>query len=129
MSGKLGIPSAKDSRALLEGAASSSQKKGKRKRLTLLNTRVTDDPKGYKLSKAEVAATQAGTTLATTSIEPSLAKSTKKAKSKSHEGEETMIVSLLVDGSAYSDPSFMKDVTEALLLSSDRKRLNEIGPV
>ena len=40
-----------------------------------------------------------------------------------------MTVSLPADGSAYSDPSFVKDVTEALLLLADRKRLNEIWPV
>ena len=42
--GKLGIPSAKEAKALLEGAASSSQKKGKRKRPALPDTRVVDDP-------------------------------------------------------------------------------------
>ena len=40
-----------------------------------------------------------------------------------------MTVPLPTDGSVYSNPSFVKDVTEALLLSTDRKRLNEIGPV
>ena len=39
------------------------------------------------------------------------------------------VVTLLVDGSMYSDPSFVKDVTEGLLPPADRKRLNEIGPV
>ena len=53
MSGKLGIPSTKEARALLEGEASSSQKKGKRKRPALLDTRVVDDPEGYRLSKVE----------------------------------------------------------------------------
>ena len=53
----------------------------------------------------------------------------KKARSKSHEGEGTMTVSLPADGSAYFDPSSVKDVTEGLLLLADRKRLNEIGPV
>ena len=46
--GKLGIPSAKEARALLEATASSSHKKGKRKRLALLDIRVVDDPEGYK---------------------------------------------------------------------------------
>ena len=67
MSGKFSIPSAKETRALLEGTASSSKTKGKRKRLALPNTRVMDDPEGYKLSKTEAAsapATQVGTLLA-----------------------------------------------------------------
>ena len=45
--GKLGIPSAKEAKALLEGAASSSQKKGTRKR-PLADTRVVDNPEGYR---------------------------------------------------------------------------------
>ena len=60
MSGKLGIPSAKKAKALLKGAACSSQKEKKRKRSSLPDTRVVDDPQGYKMSKAEIAATQAG---------------------------------------------------------------------
>ena len=40
-----------------------------------------------------------------------------------------MVVTLLAKGSTYSDPSFVKDVTEGLILPADRKRLNEIGPV
>ena len=64
MSGRFSIPLAKEAKALLEGAASSSQKKGKRKRSSIPDTKVVDDPEGYKLSKAEAAAanaTQAGT--------------------------------------------------------------------
>ena len=38
-------------------------------------------------------------------------------------------MTLPAKGSAYSDPSFVKDVTEGLLLPADRKRLSEIGPV
>ena len=38
-------------------------------------------------------------------------------------------MALPADDFAYSNPSFMKDVTEGLLLLVDRKRLNEIGPV
>ena len=97
--------------------------------MTLPDTRVMDDPEGYKLSKAEVAATQGKTPPASTSIELSLAKSAKKARSKSYEGKGTMTVSLPDDWSAYSDPSFVRDITEVLLLPADRKRLNEIGPV
>ena len=88
-----------------------------------------DDLEGYKLSKAEATTTQAGTPPTSDSIEPSPAKSAKKAMSKSCEGEGTMTVSLPADGSAYSDPSFVKDVPKALLLMANRKRLNEIGPV
>ena len=40
-----------------------------------------------------------------------------------------MAVPMTSDGSSYSDPSFVKDATEALLLPADRKRLAEIGPV
>ena len=63
--GKLGIPSAKEAKALLEGAVSSSHKKGKRKR-PLADTRVVDDPEGYRQSKVEatsVAAAGAHTTV------------------------------------------------------------------
>ena len=63
------------------------------------------------------------------SVDPSLSKSAKKARSKLSEGEGLMTVTLPAKGSVYLDPSFMKDVTEALLLPADRKRLNEIGPV
>ena len=123
MSGKFCIPSAK---ALLKDAVSSSQKERKRKRLSLLDTGVMDDPEGYKMSKAETDVTHAGTPPAFASIEPS---SAKKAQSKSSEGEGSLTVTLSVEGSAYSDPSFVKDVTDALLLPADRKRLNEIGLV
>ena len=53
MSGKFSISSAKEDRALLKGATSSSQKEKKRKRSSLLNTRVVDDPVGYKMSKVD----------------------------------------------------------------------------
>ena len=56
-------------------------------------------------------------------------KSTKKAKGKSYEGGDFVVVPMPSDGSAYSDPSFVKDATEALLLPADWKRLVEIGPV
>ena len=132
MSEKFSIASAKEAKALLEGAVSSSQKKGKRNRLTLPDTRVMDDPEGYKLSKAEAAstlATQVGTPLASASIEPSPAKAAKKARSKSSEGEGTLIVTLPTDESTYYDPSFVKDLSDALLLPADHKRLTDIGPV
>ena len=40
-----------------------------------------------------------------------------------------MVVPMPSDGSAYSDPSFVKDTTEALLLPADGNRLAKIGPV
>ena len=40
-----------------------------------------------------------------------------------------MVVPMPSDGSAYSDPSFVKEVTKELLLPADRKRLSEIGPM
>ena len=64
-----------------------------------------------------------------TSVEPSPAKFAKKAKPRLSEDEANMVVTLPAKGSVYSDPSFMKDVTEGLFLPADQKRLNEIGPV
>ena len=40
-----------------------------------------------------------------------------------------MVVTLPTKGTAYSDPLFVKDVTECLHLPADQKRLNEIGPI
>ena len=126
--GKLGIPSAKEAKALLEGAASSSHKKGKKKR-PLADTWVVDDPKGYRQSKVEAASVIAAGAHTTLSPDPSPTKSTKRVKSKSSEGEGTLTISLPVDRSAYSDPSFVKELFETLLLPTDRKRLADIGPV
>ena len=63
------------------------------------------------------------------SIEPSPTKSAKKGKTRSSEDEGKIVVTLPAEGFAYSDPSFVKEVTEGLLLLADRRRLNEIGPV
>ena len=63
------------------------------------------------------------------SIEPSPSKPAKKAKSKSSEAEGKVLVGFPAEGSAYSDPSFVNEVTESMLLPADRKRLTEIGPV
>ena len=52
MSGKFSISSTKEAKALLKGAASSSQKEKKRKRQAFPDTRVVNDPEGYKQSKA-----------------------------------------------------------------------------
>ena len=127
MSGKFSIPSTKEARALLKGAASSSQKEKKRKRQPLLDTRVVDDPEAYKQSKAGASAAQTGTPPVSTSIEPSLAKSAKKAKSQSFEDEGKIVVTFPTEGYAYLDPSFVNEVTEGLLLPADRRRLNELG--
>ena len=67
--------------------------------------------------------------MVSTSVEPSLAKSSKKVKSQSFEDEGKVMVTLPTEESAYSDPSFVKEVTEGLLLPTDQKRLNEIGPM
>ena len=81
----------------------------------MLDTRVIDDHERYKLSKAKATATQVGTPPAFASIDLSPDKSGKKARSKSCEDEGTMTISLPADGSTYSDPSFVKDMTEVLL--------------
>ena len=65
----------------------------------------------------------------TVSPDSSPAKSAKRVKSKSSKGEGTLTISLPVDESAYSDPLFVKELSETLLLPADRKRLVDIGPV
>ena len=56
-------------------------------------------------------------------------KSAKKVKGKSSEGGDSVVVPMPSDGSAYSNPSFVKEAIEALLLLADQKRLAKIGPV
>ena len=129
MSGKFSIPSTKEAKALLKDAASSSQKEKKRKRPALLDTRVVDDPEGYRMSKAETTLIQAGTPPMSASVAPSPARSAKNAWSKSSEGKGVLTVTLPAKGSAYSNPSSVKEVTEALLLPANHKRLNKIGHV
>ncbi|KAL5574014.1 hypothetical protein UlMin_023611 [Ulmus minor] len=111
-----------------QGAASSSHKKGKRKR-PLADTRVVDDPEGYRQSKIEATSVIAAGAYTTLAPDPSPAKSAKRVKKKSSEGDGTLTVSLPADGSAYSDPSFVKELSETLLLPADRKRLADIRPV
>ena len=101
MSGKFSIPSAKEAKLLLRGAASSSQKEKKRKRGPLPNTRVVDDPEAYKQSKALASATQTGTPPVSTSIKPSPVRSAKKAKSRSSEDEGKTVVNFPAKGSIY----------------------------
>ena len=129
MSGKLSIPSAKEAKALMKGAVSSSQREKKRKRVALPDTRVGDYPEAYKQSRAEAVSTLVGKSQGAASAEPSPVKPAKKAKGKSSEGGDSVVVLMPSDGSAYSDPSFVKEATEALLLSVDRKRLAKIGSV
>ena len=93
------------------------------------DTRVVDDPERYRMSKAETNLIQSGTPPVSASVEPSPARSSKKVRSKSSEGDGVLTVTLPTERSAYSDPSFVKGVTEALLLPTVRKWLNEIGPV
>ena len=76
-----------------------------------------------------MAATQTGTPPVSTSVEPSLTKSAKKAKSWLSEDKRKVVVTLPTKGFAYSNPSFVKDVTQGFLLAADRKRLNEIRPI
>ncbi|KAL5563464.1 hypothetical protein UlMin_033211 [Ulmus minor] len=128
MSGRINIPSAKEAKQMMKGAASSSQREKKRKRVVLADTRVVDDPEAYKLSKAEAASAAIGKSQSIGSGEPSPGKA-KKAKGKSTEGGDSVVVPMPSGGSVYSDPSFVKDATEALLMPADRKRLSEIGPV
>ena len=129
MSGKFSIPSAKEAKKLLKGAGISSQKEKKRKRGPLVDTRVINDPEAYKQSRAAASAAQAGTPAVSRSVGPSPAKSAKKVKTKSSEEEGKILVGFPAEGSAYSDPSFVNEVTEGMLLPVDRRRLTEIGPV
>ena len=62
-----------------------------------------------------------------TSVELSPAKSTKKVKSWSSEDERKVVVTLPAKGSTYSDPSFVKNVTEGLLLPIDWKGSMKLG--
>ena len=70
-----------------------------------------------------------GTPLGSGQAELSLAKGAKKAKTKSSEDEGKIMVGFPAEGSAYSDPSFVNEVTEGMLLLADWRRLNEIGPM
>ena len=82
--------------------------------------RVVDDPEAYKPSKAEATAAPAKVrTPSFVSVGSSLAKSAKKKKFSKSEGDLT--VTFPVEGFAYLDPSFVKDLSEALLLSTDYK--------
>ena len=60
-------------------------------------------------------------------VEPSLAKFLRKMKSNEAEGLVNM--ALLSNGSAYSDPSFIKGIANFLLSPVKRNRLVEIGPI
>ena len=113
----------------MKRAVSSSQREKKMKRVALPDTRVVDDPEAYKQSRAEAVSTLAGKSQGAAFTEPSPVKYAKKAKGKSSEGGDSVVVPMPSDGSAYFDPSFVKETTEALFLPANRKRLTEIGPV
>ena len=84
MSGKFNFPSAKEAKALLEGAASASQKKEAKRKRTFPDTRVVDDYPSTKSSTTEASGapstTLVGTPLATASADPSLARSSRKTR-------------------------------------------------
>ena len=71
--------------------------------------------------------TQAGKSQGTVSTEPSPIRSAKKAKGKSTEGGDIVAVPMPSDGSAYSDPSFVKDAT-ATLLGLAHRRAQQLQP-
>ena len=128
MSGRINIPSAKEAKLMMKGVTSSSQREKKRKRVVLPDTRVVEDPEAYKQSKTEATSAALGKSQSMGSAELSPAKA-KKAKGKSPEGGDSVVVPMPSDGSVYYDSSFIKDATEAFLLPVDRRRLSEIGPM
>ena len=81
--------------------------------------RVVDDPEAYRQSKAAVFIVPTGMPAVSRSVGPSSAKSAKKAKTKSSEDESKILVGFPAEGSTYSDPSFVNEVTEGMLLPAD----------
>ena len=94
--------------------------------MALPDTRVVDDPEAYKQSRAEAVSTLVGKSQGAASAKPSPVKSAKKAKGKSSEGGDSVVVPMPSNESTYFDPSFVKEATEALLLPADRKRLTDL---
>ena len=84
--------------------------------MALLDTRVVDDPKAYKQSGAEAVSTLVGKSQGTAFVDLFPVESAKEAKGKSSGGGDSVVMPMPLDGSAYSDPSFVKDATEALFL-------------
>ena len=74
-------------------------------------------------------ASPAGTPPAVAPNVSSPAKSLRKTMSKLSESEGMVVVPFPANGSAYSDPSFVRDVADTLLLPADHKRLTDIGLV
>ena len=107
MSGKFSYPSAKEARWL-------KTSDNKRKR-PLVDTSIIND------------CVTAKSIVTPRSAEPSLDKSSRKTKLD--EPQDFVYVHLPLDGSAYSDPSFIKGVADNLLLPSDRKRFIKICPM
>ena len=67
--------------------------------------------------------------MARASIEPSPAKSLRKTMSRSSETEGILNVPLPAERSTYSDPSFVREVADTLLLCADHRRLIKIRPI
>ena len=107
MSGKFSYPFVKEAKGLR-----TSEKKRKR---PLVDTYIVDDRVAAKL------------VVTPRSAEPSPAKSSKK--SKPDRPQDVVFVRLLLDRSAYSNPSFIKGVADDLLLLADHRRFTNIGPV
>ena len=134
MSGKFIFPSAKEAKAFSEAALSLLQKKMEKKRKRPLpNTLVVDDRAVMKSSVAEASAIPTAAPTGTSSTgaftESSSVKSSRRTRSRSSKIEGIMNVPLPVDGSTYSDPSFIIEVADTLLLLANCKKLTDIGLV
>ena len=134
MSGKLNSPSARRPRLYQRGRRVRCRKKKKEEEDDLARqTRVVDDLAATKISVAKAASapstTPVGTPQISASVDSSRAKPSRKIRSKLTESEGMLVVSLPDDGFAYSDPSFMKEVSTTLLLPANHKRLTDIRPI
>ena len=131
MSGKFSFPLAKEAKALSNTALSLSHKKAETKRKTMPDASVVDDRPAMNLSTAEASVVPATTPIGTpptgASKELSPTKSSRRTKSRSSEIKGIVNVSFPADGSAYLDPYFVKDVTNALFLPIDHKRACPVG--
>ena len=107
MSKKFSYLSAKEARGL-------RMSEMKRKR-PLVDTSIVDDRATIK------------SVIAPGSVEPSHAKSSNKTKP--NEPQDVVSVYLPLDGSKYSDTSFIKGVADDLLLPTDRRKFIDICPV
>ena len=107
MSEKFNFPLANEAKGLSQGAVSASQKKEKKRKMTMPDTRVVDNRPAVKLSLADpsvvLAVTLTGTPPAGASTDPSPTKSSIRTMSRSSETEGIVNVPLPTDGSTYSD--------------------------